>query len=163
VSLLPDFFSIWVGFLEDLLKLTICYFFVRLFTQCPEALPLFGFSPSTKVDDIKDSKRLLVHASFIIEMIEKALSMLGRDDKDLEKFMEDLGRRHILYEVKPEYMIFMQHSILHMLKTQLEEQSTPLSSEDEAAWETVLGSLVANMTRVQREIEMKKVAEAMAV
>lgn len=96
-------------------------------------------------------------------MIEKALSMLGRDDKELEKFMEDLGRRHILYEVKPEYMIFMEKAILHMLKTQLEQQSTPLSPEDEAGWNTVLSSLVANMTRVQREIEMKKLAETMAV
>ncbi|KAG7346610.1 globin-like protein [Nitzschia inconspicua] len=137
--------------------------FEKLFAQCPEALPLFGFSPSTKVDEIKDSKRLLVHASFIIEMIEKALSMLGRDDKELEKFMEDLGRRHILYEVKPEYMVFMQSSILHMLKTQLEENKTPLSSEDEAAWHSVLSSLVANMTRVQREIEMKKLAQTMSV
>lgn len=135
----------------------------RLFTECPEALPLFGFSPSVKVDDIKDSKRLLVHASFIIEMIEKALSMLGSNDKELEKFMEDLGRRHILYEVKPEYMIFMQSSILHMLKTQLEENKTPLSSDDEAAWLNVLSSLVANMTRVQREIEMKKLANTIVV
>jgi hemoglobin-like flavoprotein len=135
----------------------------RLFTDCPEALPLFGFSPSTKVSDIRDSKRLLVHASFIIEMIEKALSMLGRDDKELAKFMEDLGRRHILYEVKPEYMIFMQHSILHMLKSQLEQQKTPLCPADEEAWHVVLSSLVANMTRVQREIEMKKLAETMAV
>lgn len=137
--------------------------FEKLFTVCPEALPLFGFSPSTKVEDIRDSKRLLVHASFIIEMIEKALSMLGRDDKELEKFMEDLGRRHILYEVKPEYMIFMQQSILHMLKEQLEANNTPLSPDDEAAWHSVLSSLVANMTRVQREIEMKKLAETMAV
>mmetsp|Transcript_23348 Transcript_23348/g.43361 ORF Transcript_23348/g.43361 Transcript_23348/m.43361 type:complete len:569 (-) Transcript_23348:185-1891(-) len=137
--------------------------FEKLFTECPEALPLFGFSPSTKVEEIKDSKRLLVHASFIIEMVEKALSMLGRDDKELAKFMEDLGRRHILYEVKPEYMVFMQASILHMLKTQLEENKTPLSAEDEEAWHVVLSSLVANMTRVQREIEMKKLAETMAV
>ncbi|KAL3908155.1 MAG: hypothetical protein SGILL_008592, partial [Bacillariaceae sp.] len=137
--------------------------FEKLFMECPEALPLFGFSPTTKVDDIKDSKRLLVHASFIIEMVEKALSMLGRDDKELEKFMEDLGRRHILYEVKPEYMIFMQQSILHMLKTQLEENKTPLSSDDETAWHSVLSSLVANMTRVQREIEMKKLSETMAI
>jgi hemoglobin-like flavoprotein len=96
-------------------------------------------------------------------MIEKALSMLGRDDKELEKFMEDLGRRHILYEVKPEYMIFMQQSILHMLKIQLEENQTPLSAEDEQAWHVVLSSLVANMTRVQREIEMKKLAETLAI
>ena len=126
-------------------------------------MPLFGFSPSTNVADIRDSKRLLVHASFIIEMIEKALSMLGRDDKELAKFMEDLGRRHILYEVKPEYMIFMQRAILHMLKNQLEEAKAPLSSQDEEAWHVVLSSLVANMTRVQREIEMKKLAETMAV
>lgn len=137
--------------------------FEKLFTVCPESLPLFGFPPGTKIADITRSKRLLVHASFIIEMIEKALDMLGSDDEALTKFMEDLGGRHIVYGVKPEYLVFMQESILHMLKIKMEDQGAPLSAQDAKAWDTVLSALVANMARVQRSIEMKKVAATMVV
>eukprot|EP00529_Nitzschia_sp_RCC80_P022249 CAMPEP_0113507866 /NCGR_PEP_ID=MMETSP0014_2-20120614/36697_1 /TAXON_ID=2857 /ORGANISM="Nitzschia sp." /LENGTH=480 /DNA_ID=CAMNT_0000403511 /DNA_START=389 /DNA_END=1827 /DNA_ORIENTATION=- /assembly_acc=CAM_ASM_000159 len=132
--------------------------FEKLFAVCPEALPLFGFPPGTKVDDIARSKRLLVHASFIVEMIEKALGMLGSDDTALAAFMEDLGSRHITYGVKPEYLTFMHVSILHMLKTKMADQGKPMSDIDAQSWDVVLSSLVSNMSRVQRSLEMKKLA-----
>ena len=107
---------------------------------------------------------MLVHSSFIIEMVEKALKMLGKDDKELGTFMEDLGRKHIAYNVKPEYLQFMVDSIIRMLKTILGDHGTqPLSAADEAAWQNVLDTLVANMKKAQRELEMKKIAETMVV
>ena len=135
--------------------------FEKLFEVCPDAMPLFGFPPGTKIQEIARSKRLLVHASFIVEMIEKALSMLGSDDIALKDFMEDLGSRHITYGVKTEYLALMQESILHMLKTKLNELGNPLSHEDAQAWNVVFGSLVSNMSRVQRSIEMQKMADTM--
>jgi hemoglobin-like flavoprotein len=125
---------------------------------CPEAKPLFGFRLNAPIEEIRESKRLLIHASFIIEMIEKALSMLGGDDKELTEFMTDLGKKHISYGVKPEYMPLMQQSILCMLKSMLTEKNG-FTEKDEVAWQAVLSALVADMTRAQREVEMQALAK----
>ena len=135
-----------------------------LFRECPDAKPLFGFSKDYSEEELKYSKRMLVHSSFIIEMVEKALKMLGKDDKELGTFMEDLGRKHIAYNVKPEYLQYMVDSIVRMLKTILGDHGTqPLSPADEAAWQNVLDTLVANMKKAQRELEMKKIADTMVI
>jgi hemoglobin-like flavoprotein len=114
------------------------------------------------IDEIRGSKRLLIHASFIVEMIEKALDMLGGDDTELTVFMTDLGKKHIAYGVKPEYMPLMQQSIVRMLKSMLTEQNG-FTDEDEVAWQAVLSALIADMTRAQREVEMQTIADAMVV
>jgi hemoglobin-like flavoprotein len=129
---------------------------------CPEAKRLFGFSVDAPIDEIRGSKRLLIHASFIVEMIEKALDMLGGDDTELTEFMTDLGKKHIAYGVKPEYMPLMQQSIVRMLKSMLTEQNG-FTVKDEVAWQAVLSALVADMTRAQREVEMQTIADAMVV
>jgi hemoglobin-like flavoprotein len=129
---------------------------------CPEAKPLFGFAMNVPIAEIRESKRLLIHASFIVEMIEKALEMLGGDDKELTDFMTDLGRKHIAYGVKPEYMPLMQQSIVLMLKSLLTEKNG-FTEKDEKAWQAVLSALVADMTRAQREVEMQTIADAMVI
>eukprot|EP00339_Tiarina_fusa_P021707 CAMPEP_0117047462 /NCGR_PEP_ID=MMETSP0472-20121206/32804_1 /TAXON_ID=693140 ORGANISM="Tiarina fusus, Strain LIS" /NCGR_SAMPLE_ID=MMETSP0472 /ASSEMBLY_ACC=CAM_ASM_000603 /LENGTH=651 /DNA_ID=CAMNT_0004760179 /DNA_START=106 /DNA_END=2061 /DNA_ORIENTATION=- len=136
--------------------------FENLFKVCPQSKPLFGFKLDFPDSEIRMSKRVLVHASFIIEMIEKALGMLGKDDKELAVFLEDLGRKHIAYAVTPEHMPYMQDSIIHMLKEILGKDNA-FTKEDEEAWQLVLSALVANMSKAQREMEMKKIAAAMVV
>ena len=88
--------------------------------------------------------------------------MLGKDDKELSKFMEDLGKKHIMYKVTPEHFPYMQDSIIHMLKETLGKDGN-FSKDDEDAWNVVLSAIVANMSKAQREIEMKKLAESMTV
>jgi hemoglobin-like flavoprotein len=129
---------------------------------CPESKPLFGFPLDFPQKEIRLSKRVLVHASFIVEMVEKALEMLGKDDTELAVFLEDLGRKHIEYGVTPEHMPFMADSIILMLQTLLGHQGD-FSKDDEKAWTVVLSALVANMSKAQREMEMKKFAEAMKI
>ena len=142
---------------------TVQFFeFRSLFKVCPQSKPLFGFTLDFPEKEIRMSKRVLVHASFIIEMVEKALEMLGKDDAELNVFLENLGRKHIAYKVTPEHMPFMADSIIFMLKNLLGEQGN-FTAEDEKAWEMVLAALVANMSKAQREMEMKKLAEEMVV
>lgn len=109
------------------------------------------------MEEIRYSKRILVHGSFIVEMVERALDWIGEDDFELEKMLHELGTKHAQYNVKPEHMPYMQQSIIVMLKTLLMEDS--FSKEDEEAWDSVLSSLVANITRAQRAIAMKKLSE----
>lgn len=136
--------------------------FKSLFKVCPEAKPLFGLHIDMPDSEVAMSKRVLVHATFIIEMVEKALTMLGKDETELKSFMEELGRKHIIYQVTPEHMPHMSASIVHMLKEVLGQMGA-FSAEEEQAWTNVLAALVANMSKAQREVEMKKIAEEMTI
>ena len=141
--------------------LTTYFPFDSLFSVCPEAKPFFGFLEDFPMDEIRRSKRILVHGSFIVEMVERALDWIGQDDFELEKMLHELGTKHSQYNVKPEHMPYMQKSIIIMLKTLLKEDA--FSSDDERAWDSVLSSLVANITRAQRAIAMKKLSEELVL
>ena len=62
----------------------------------------------------------------------------------------------------PDHMPHMSASIVHMLKEVLGQMGA-FSPEEEQAWTNVLAALVANMSKAQREVEMKKIAEEMAI
>ena len=70
-----------------------------LFAHCPEAKVLFGFpiDVDTNSDELLTSKRFLAHASYLLEMIDTSLSMLGPDIELLTEIMEELGIKHIRY------------------------------------------------------------------
>lgn len=128
-----------------------------LFRELPESKPLFGLNIDMPEDEIARSKRVLVHASFIIEMVEKALTMLGKNDEELGVFLQELGKKHVAYKVKPEHLPYMSDAIIFMLNDILGNRDS-FTPEDEEAWRKVLAALVANMTQAQREVEMSKIA-----
>ena len=100
-----------------------------------------------------NSKRFLMHSAFLVGMIEKALNMLGTDNDELTKMMSDLGRKHVVYGVRAEYFSHMKAAILSMLHEMLEMKFEP---QDEDAWDEVLSVLITDMTKAQREVNMKK-------
>ena len=127
-----------------------CFIF-SLFEDLPEAKPLFGFPPSLEYKDIAGSKRFMAHAAFLIEMVEKALNMLGESDAELTIMMRDLGEKHVKYGVKPEYFPYMKRAISKMMQEKL---TVKFRDEDKHAWDEVLTALIADMTKAQREMEM---------
>ena len=61
---------------------------------------------------MSSSKRFVTHASFLINMIEKALNMLGEEDEELTKMMMELGVKHFRYGVQPDYFEYMIQCII---------------------------------------------------
>ena len=61
----------------------------RLFTLCPQAKILFGFRANLdpESDELLLSKRFKMHASYIIEMLDTAMDMLGPDSELLTEIM----------------------------------------------------------------------------
>ena len=57
--------------------------FQELFVKCPQAKILFGFPIDVDVHspEVLSSKRFLMHASYLIQMIGTALNMLGPDSE----------------------------------------------------------------------------------
>jgi hypothetical protein len=69
----------------------------------PEAQLIFGFPKEMNPNSDAELKslRFVKHAEFFIQMIDKALSMLGPDIELLTEILLELGEKHVRYGVKP--------------------------------------------------------------
>jgi hemoglobin-like flavoprotein len=128
-----------------------------LFRTLPQAKVLFGFPLDMNVEATSGSRRFLTHAAFLIEMIEKALNMLGKADDDLTVLLTDLGVKHIRYGVKTDYFVHMKRAIIAMLQEKL---GMKLTEDDVTAWDEVLSALISDMTKAQREQQMIEAQKA---
>jgi hypothetical protein len=115
----------------------------------PEAKQIFGFDdPSGEflVGDGKNTK-FISHARYFIQMIDKALGLLGPDIELLTEILMDLGKKHVHYGVKPEYFPSMGRALLLVLAEHLGNDFTQ-STKD--AWVEVYGALSYDMIRAQQ-------------
>lgn len=77
--------------------------------KSPEAKVLFGFpiNMDTNSPEMLASKRFNMQGSYLIQMLDTALSMLGPDIELLTDILQDLGTKHVHYGVKPEMFYIM--------------------------------------------------------
>jgi hypothetical protein len=80
-----------------------------LFDVCPETKVLFGYpiGIDVKSPELLKSKRFLNHASYMIQMLDSALGMLGPDIELLTEIMYELGVKHVRYGVTPKMFPIM--------------------------------------------------------
>jgi hemoglobin-like flavoprotein len=126
----------------------------RLFEKCPEAKVLFGFpidiDPSSP--EVLKSKRFLMHASYLIQMLDTALNMLGPDIELLTEIMTELGIKHVRYGVKPEMFPIMGEALIHTLETTLKDDFTEPVRE---AWIEIYLALSHDMIQGQLKIKRR--------
>ena len=79
---------------------------------------LFGFpidiDPTSR--ELLESKRFLMHAAYMIRMIDTALNMLGPDSEMQTEIMTDLGTKHVRYGVKPNMFPIMGRCLIETLE-----------------------------------------------
>jgi len=138
----------------------ICPFtlFRSLFKKCPEAQVLFGFPLDLYPDprELVNSMRFKMHATFLMEMIDSTISILGKDNEKLAQTLTDLGKKHATYGVKPEYFPFMTESIIAMMQDHLGDQFT---KGDEKAWEKVFAALIEDIIDAQNKCALEEAAK----
>lgn len=123
--------------------------FLRFFEKCPKAKVLFGYPADMAFDsnEIKTSRRFLMHASYMIQMIDTAINMLGPDSELLSEIMEDLGHKHKTYGVSSDMFPLMGEALLFTLKQTLGSKFG--EKEFEAVRETYR-ELAGDMTKGHR-------------
>jgi hemoglobin-like flavoprotein len=136
--------------------LTIPFFFCRysLFEKCPQAKVLFGFpidiDPNSP--ELLTSKRFIMHAAYLIQMIDTALNMLGPDIELLTEMLTELGIKHVRYGVKPEMFPIMGDALMHTLTKTLESDFTEDIKE---SWVIVYSALSQDMIRAQLSVKRR--------
>eukprot|EP00934_Nitzschia_sp_Nitz4_P008672 Nitzschia sp. Nitz4//scaffold19_size178191//46688//47298//NITZ4_001964-RA/size178191-augustus-gene-0.47-mRNA-1//1//CDS//3329540640//8662//frame0 len=134
--------------LPDHEEKTGCALFLKLFELEPDARTIFGFEKDTEMTpEMVKSPRFVKHAKYFIQMIDKALGMLGPDIELLTEILLDLGAKHVGYGVKPEYYPSMGRALIHAVKQSLGDGFT---DEMKDAWVEVYGALSYDMIRAQK-------------
>ena len=120
----------------------------RMFELEPAAKVIFGFKENMKSEDLLKSNRFSKHAKYFIQMIDKALGMLGPDIELLTEILMDLGKKHVQYGVKPEYFPSMGRALVYAVEELLPEEEFSRQVKD--AWVEVYGALSYDMIRAQK-------------
>jgi hypothetical protein len=121
----------------------------RLFTLEPPAQLIFGFPKdmNPNSESVLKNPRFVKHAKYFIQMIDKALSMLGPDIEILTEILLELGEKHVGYGVKPEYFPSMGRALIATVEENLGDSFT---SDIKADWVEVYGALSYDMIRAQK-------------
>jgi len=82
-----------------------------------------------------------------MNMIDKALGMLGPDIELLTEILLDLGHKHVGYGVKPEYYPSMGQALIQVLADELGDRFTQTMRDD---WVEIYGALSYDMIRAQK-------------
>ena len=120
--------------------------FQNLFKKSPQAKVLFGFPINIDTDshELLTSKRFLMHAAYLVQMLDTALNMVGPDIELLTEIMHELGAKHVRYGVKPEMFPIMGEAIITALKSSLNDKFT---TSIEEAWKETFSELSGDMVR----------------
>jgi hemoglobin-like flavoprotein len=103
----------------------------------------------TAAESLK-SQRFIKHAKYFIQMIDKALGMLGPDIEILTEILLELGEKHVKYGVKPEYFPSMGRALIDTVGEELGDFFT---DDVKADWVEVYGALSYDMIRAQKLVQ----------
>jgi hypothetical protein len=111
----------------------------------PSAKEVFSFGHSEELnEDFYKSPRLIKHAKYFIQMVDRALSLLGPDIELLTEILEDLGKKHARFGVTPSMFPPMGMALLATVKELLGDKYTP---EVKMAWLEVYHAFSYDMIR----------------
>lgn len=120
----------------------------------PEAAEVFHFGEEKVTDEaFYESARLLKHASYFINMIDRAVQLLGPDIDLLTDVLKELGEKHSKMGVKPSYFPVMGDALLKTLQDLLGEDFDDTAKD---AWCEVWQAMSYDMIRA-RDVSMFKV------
>jgi hemoglobin-like flavoprotein len=94
--------------------------------------------------DLKSNAKFRAHADSMVDMVDMAVSLLGPDLDPLAEDLVDLGKRHIAYGVKMEYLPIMERAVLYAMEEMLKGSFTP---KDRRSWQLVFHFMITNMVK----------------
>lgn len=117
----------------------------NIFDESPAAAKLFSFVSDSEVGDFEalaSNADLVRHAVGVINTVSAVIWML-EEDETLTPILEDLGARHVLYEVSPEHYAVVGAAFLKTLRQQLGDKFTDDTQDAFASlWNNVIAVMM---------------------
>eukprot|EP00934_Nitzschia_sp_Nitz4_P003181 Nitzschia sp. Nitz4//scaffold5_size260463//32982//33533//NITZ4_000944-RA/size260463-augustus-gene-0.0-mRNA-1//1//CDS//3329555226//3171//frame0 len=121
--------------------------FRRYFALEPRAAAVFAFGKDAKFDDeFYKSPRLRRHAAHYMDMVDRAVNLLGPDFELLTDIMMDLGAQHYKFGVEPSFYPPMGQALLLVMHKFLGDHFT---QEMKDSWLEVYQALALDMIRAK--------------
>jgi hemoglobin-like flavoprotein len=93
-------------------------------------------------DEVLTNKRFVKHAKYFVQMIDRAISLLGPEVEMLTEILLELGEKHSRYGVKPEFFPSMGRALMEAISFNLGEGEF---AEVKTDWIEVYGALSYDM------------------
>lgn len=90
-----------------------------------------------------------MQGSYLIQMLDTALNMLGPDIELLSDILQDLGAKHVRYGVKPEMFGIMGDALVKTLEETL--GSKVFNDNSKAAWKEAYAELSGDMINAMKK------------
>jgi hemoglobin-like flavoprotein len=119
----------------------------RFFSLQPEAMIVLGF-PATmdpNSEEVKKNKRFRAHAKYFVQLLDRALDMLGPADDVLTDILEELGRDHAKLGVKPTFFPALGMALIQVLEEELPVDD--FNEKVKSAWLEIYSALSADMIK----------------
>nr|KAG5702103.1 hypothetical protein BaRGS_010369 [Batillaria attramentaria] len=133
--------STWAAFKEGDYQRDGTYIFLILFTDKPETMAKFHFIAGSTEKELMDNVLLQSHVGKLVESITVFVDTLDNLPAHTNDWQE-LGRRHVGYGVKLEYLKDVVYGIVYAMKRKLKAR---FSQEAKTAWLKALQFVHANM------------------
>lgn len=121
----------------------------RFFEMDPSAAEVFRFAPSDLNDDFYKSRALVQHARNFINMIDRALGLLGPDVELLSEVLQQLGIQHKKLGVKPSHFPELGDALMKTLHEMLGDVKFNEYAKD--GWCEVFQAMSYDMIRARDE------------
>ncbi|XP_045187996.1 cytoglobin-1-like [Mercenaria mercenaria] len=112
--------------------------FMRLFEKYPDVQQLFVHFRGLSSTELQNNKKLRDHGLRVLNTLDKCITRID-DTERLEKLLLELGQKHVMFNIKVEY--------LYLLIPQLQQSLMPVLGDSwtylvESAWSAFLKYII---------------------
>jgi hemoglobin-like flavoprotein len=108
---------------------------------------VLGF-PSTMdptSEEVQRNSRFRAHSKYFVQLIDRALDMLGPADDMLTDILEELGTKHATMGVKPIFFPALGMALIQVLEEEL--SSSDFGDNVKSSWVEVYSALSSDMIK----------------
>ncbi|KAL7557049.1 hypothetical protein ACA910_003949 [Epithemia clementina (nom. ined.)] len=112
----------------------------RMFEIQPSAKEVFGY----KENDQVSRERAGMHGKLFASVFDSIFQMLGPDTEFMEEILYQVGTRHKVMGIRPEFFPFMGEALLYAIEMALERRLTRMEVN---AWKEVYGAISSEIIK----------------
>jgi hemoglobin-like flavoprotein len=105
----------------------------------------FPASMDPNSEEVKKNKRFRAHSKYFVQLLDRALDMIGPADDVLTEILEELGKSHAKMGVKPAFFPALGIALLQVLEEEL--PASDFNEKVKGCWVEIYTALSSDMIK----------------